>query len=387
MTQPLLSRRRWLQGSLAAGSACCGLGRSAVHAAGGAQILDLRTISPQPDLYCGWPTVARLTSGRLMVVWSGGREGHVCPFGRVDAMTSDDEGETWTWPRTLLDSDLDDRDAGLLETARGTLLVSTFTSNAYLAPLDKARREGAWNADRLSAWERTHRRLTDEQRRQELGTWMIRSTDGGRTWSPRYDSIVNSPHGPIQLRDGRLLYPGKQLWTEEKRIGVAESDDDGATWRWLAEIPPREGDQVLQYHELHGVETDHGRIVVLIRNHNPANNQENLQTESDDGGRTWSPPRPIGVWGIPAHLLRLRDGRLLMTHGHRRQPIGNQVRVSSDGGRSWSDPVVIYGEAKSTDMGYPSTVELASGDLLTVWYELIPPRSQAVLRQLRWRLS
>jgi len=40
---------------------------------------------------------------------------------------------------------------------------------------------------------------------------MIRSTDGGRTWSPRCSSIVNSPHGPIQLRDGRLLYAGKEL--------------------------------------------------------------------------------------------------------------------------------------------------------------------------------
>ncbi len=32
---------------------------------------------------------------------------------------------------SLLDSAIDDRDAGLLETARGTLLASTFTSLAY----------------------------------------------------------------------------------------------------------------------------------------------------------------------------------------------------------------------------------------------------------------
>ena len=47
--------------------------------------------------------------------------------------------------------------------------------------------------------------------------WMIRSPDGGVTWSARYDCLVNSPHGPIQLSDGRLLYAGKSLWKEPYR--------------------------------------------------------------------------------------------------------------------------------------------------------------------------
>lgn len=389
MLGSLCTRRRWLQSTLAAagGVALAGWPRESRADGDGWRRLDLRTISPQPELYCGWPTVTRLASGRLMVVWSGGREGHVCPFGRVETMISDDDGETWTWPRTLLDSDLDDRDAGVLETPRGTLLVTTFTSTAYVPLLEKGRAAGNWAPERLAAWEAVHRRLSDEQRAKELGTWMIRSTDGGLTWSQRYDSLVNSPHGPFCLRNGRILYAGKQLWRENPRIGVAQSVDDGLTWEWLAEIPPREGDDPRQYHELHGVETDDGRIVVQIRNHNPANNQEVLQTESDDGGRTWSPPRAIGVWGIPSHLLKLRDGRLLMTHGHRRAPIGNQARLSSDGGRTWSPPLVLYGEGNSTDLGYPSTVELASGDLLTLWYELMPPAKRAVLRQMRWRLT
>ena len=35
-----------------------------------------------------------------------------------------------------------------------------------------------------------------------------------------------------------------------------------------------------------------------------------LQTESKDGGRTWSPLRALNFVGYPPHLLRLRDGRL-----------------------------------------------------------------------------
>src|SRR5207237_214001 len=153
-----------------------------------------------------------------------------------------------------------------------------------------------------------HNRLSPERRRAELGQWIIRSTDGGLTWSARLPSIVNSPHGPIQLRDGRLLYAGKQLWTRPKRNGVCESLDDGHTSRWLAEIPTRPGDNKAEYHELHAVETQGGRLLAQIRNHNATNAGETLQSESDDAGKTWSEPHPIGVWGLPSHLLNLRDG-------------------------------------------------------------------------------
>ena len=97
-------------------------------------------------------------------------------------------------------------------------------------------------------------------------------------------------------------------------------------------------------------------------------------------------PRPV-TWGLPSHLLRLRDGRLLMSYGHRRPPYGVQARVSEDSGRTWSQPLVIYGEGSTTDLGYPSTVELTEGTLLSVWYELMPGSPRAALRQARWSLE
>jgi hypothetical protein len=213
---------------------------------------------------------------------------------------------------------------------------------------------------------------------------MIRSTDGGVSWSARYVTGVNSPHGPIQLSDGRLLYPGKELWTGNGRVGVCESLDDGQTWHWLAGIPARPGDTVDNYHELHGVEVRPGSVVVHIRNHNRADSGETLQCESADGGKTWSVPHTIGAWGLPSFLMRLRSGELLMTYGHRRVPFGNQVRLSRDGGRTWSDPLIISGDGVSGDLGYPSTVQLEDESLLTVWYERMQGSPRAVLRQARW---
>jgi hypothetical protein len=385
MLNPRISRRLALKSTLAwAGAAI--LPRSA-RAESHAEILDTRVISRQFDLYHGWPTLARQRNGRLLLVWSGGREAHVCPFGRVDWMTSADGGETWNWPRTLLDSAIDDRDAGVLETARGSLLVTTFTSLAYESTLKQAEKNGNWSDEDLERWQAAHNRLNARQREQELGTWMIRSTDGGLTWSQRYDCLVDSPHGPIQLSDGRVLYAGKQLWRADPRVGVAVSDDDGVNWNWLAEIPARNGDNPDDYHELHAVEAADGTLIAQIRNHNANNRQETLQTESTDGGQTWSEPHSIGVWGYPSHLLRLDDDRLLMTYGHRRAPIGNQARLSSDHGRTWSEPILISTDATSTDLGYPTTVQRDDGVLVTVWYEKMADHPRAVLRSALWRLS
>jgi hypothetical protein len=357
------------------------------------KILETKIISHQPENYHGWPTLAGRKNGQLLLVYSGGREEHVCPFGRVELMVSSDAGGTWGWPQVLLDSAIDDRDAGVLETARGSILVTTFTSLAYAERLlDKVVKKipgepGAWPPDKLKRWQAAHERLSAEQRQAELGQWMIRSTNGGVTWSARYSCIVNSPHGPIQLADGRLLYAGKELWTGQRRNGVCESKDDGQSWQWLAEIPTRAGDANQQYHELHAVETGPGKIIAHIRNHNPANNNETLQTESADGGKTWTMPHPIGVWGLPAHLLRLRSGDLLMTYGYRRAPFGNQARLSDDAGKTWSEALTLSADGASGDLGYPSTVELTDGTLLTVWYELVKPSSRAVLRQARWKIE
>ena len=148
-----MDRRTFLEStSIAAGAVACGASGSVSP-----RTTESRTISHQAALYHGWPTVARRANGELLLVCSGGRQRHVCPFGRVELMTSRDEGESWTWPRVVLDGVLDDRDAGVLETSKGTLLVTSFSSLAYVPGFERM-------SPKPAAWAAAHARGTAQQR-------------------------------------------------------------------------------------------------------------------------------------------------------------------------------------------------------------------------------
>ena len=70
-------------------------------------IEDIRVISWKPPLYHGWPTLIRRKNGELLLAFSGGRESHVCPFGRLELMRSKDDGRTWGWPQVIYDGPIE----------------------------------------------------------------------------------------------------------------------------------------------------------------------------------------------------------------------------------------------------------------------------------------
>jgi hypothetical protein len=98
-----------------------------------------------------------------------------------------------------------------METSKGSILVATFTSLAFESILEEAEvrkpdDRQAWSKEKLERWRAARDRIGKEQRQKELGVWMIRSTDGGVSWSARFNCLINSPQGPIQLAGDRLLY-------------------------------------------------------------------------------------------------------------------------------------------------------------------------------------
>ena len=125
MESKRIRRRNFLKTSTAATAALATM--PAVKAAPTAKILETKVISQLPAYYHGWPTLARRKSGELLVVCSGGREDHVCPFGRVDFMRSvDGGGNVDVSKNRSRRPNRRSRCRGVVETAKGSILITTF---------------------------------------------------------------------------------------------------------------------------------------------------------------------------------------------------------------------------------------------------------------------
>jgi len=347
--------------------------------------------------YFGWPTVARMENGTLVAAVSGLRNAHVCPFGRNVICTSGDDGRTWTSPRVANDSPLDDRDTGVVSLGAGRLLISWFTT-------DNRGYEGRAEGDQLERWREGYARITDENAPRWVGAWIRTSDDGGESWNAPVRVPLTTPHGPIRLQSGDLLFFGKEFLVNmegfsagQGAIAAMKSIDEGRTWEKLGTVPLYEGTVEGNYHEAHVGETPDGKLVGLIRleNSRSAGAIEDLglihfslmQTISEDGGRTWSPAEPLGFHGSPPHLLCHSSGALVCVYGFRQEPYGQRAMISRDSGKSWDYDYILRDDGPDSDLGYPSSVELDDGSLLTVYYQ--KPSSmqdKCSLLWSRWRV-
>ena len=91
---------------------------------------------------------------------------------------------------------------------------------------------------------------------------------------------------------------------------------------------------------------------------------------SDDNGVTWQEPQPVTEKNeINGHLIRLNDDRLLLTYGVRvNGRRGVCAKLSRDAGHTWGDPLRLAHTVDEGDCGYPSSVQLPGGAIVTAWY-------------------
>ena len=348
-----------------------------------------KPICKEPEDYVGWGTLARRADGELLVVFSGKRETHWCPYGVNEMIRSTDGGETWSEPEIINNTPLDDRDTGLVVMRSGTMVMSWFTGAGWQ---DLDQYKDRVDESTINAWERHYKKIGRETIERWDGTWTRRSTDGGSTWEAAVFSTASSPHGPVELHDGSLLYVGTQKPSGDRQLVAMKSTDEGQSWNLVGNIPvPDEHKEKMPYGEPHAVEVEPGRIVSLWR-HVPRDRPNEAfmqQSESDDGGRTWTVVHPTPMWGYPPHLIKLHNGDILATYGIRRHPYGQRACLSYDGGVTWDieNEIILRDDAPNGDLGYPSTVELEPGELYSIYYQIDQPGEKPGFLATRWSLS
>lgn len=386
------------------------------------QILDQpRVICSNRDSihnYFAWPTVARLPGGALAMAASGLRVKHVDPFGKGILCYSFNESKTWTAPAVVLDTPLDDRDCGLvvfgenvmltsfnnrISTQRGWLETETDHEIGKLSPDSGIRNYSSGSTDAQKAYMAGYLNYVDEEKAEAafLGSTYRISRDGSFTFGPVEKAPVTAPHGPAAAPDGTLYYVGNPFGSTH-----SESDlqcwrmESGGQFRYLSDIP-----NIPELHcgkkliscEPHAVMLPSGKLLVHIRVQAPYGGENFTpyftlwQTESTDGGVTFSPPHRLSdddTLGAPPHLLRLSDGTLITVFGYRNPPFGIRAMVSRDEGRTWSQPFVLYDNfGISGDIGYPASVELRDGSILTLFYAHPEPGAPAEILQVIWRIK
>ncbi len=346
-----------------------------------------KNICQNPDSihnYFGWPSVCRLQDGSLMAVASGLRLAHVCPFGKVVAVRSYDDGKTWTSPEIIIDTLLDDRDGGIMAFGERGVMVTSFNNTPEM------------QRKKCPKTTYAHAYLDEVEKRdwrKYLGSTLAVSNDGGKSFSGPYILPISSPHGPCELSDGRILYVG----TLFERGGAPSNLEchvitpDGKS-ELLSRIEDVDPD--LLSCEPHAIQLKNGRIVVHIRVQSIGGSFKGkkftiYQSVSDDLGKTFSTPRQLLAerGGAPAHLIEHSSGALISVYGYRDEPYGIRAMFSRDGGETWeTDRVIVDGEV-SADLGYPASVELTNGDILTVYYSHTSAASPAVIKQVVWNFG
>jgi hypothetical protein len=319
-----------------------------------------------------FPVAVSLKNGDVLAVVRGGAA-HVGVKGRLDLVRSADRGKTWSAPWTAVDEQFDDRNPAMGQLKDGTIVLAYVSASGYDA---------------------TGLRLGKGEERVFDGVYLIFSKDNGKSWSkPVRDAAIHqfysgkglvSPYGKIvQLPGGEVLMAVYFEFFDDRhnQSYLFRSKDGGKTW----------GDPVLlgeHYNETGLAHLSDGRILAAMRSEKGAHL---AIIESADQGRTWSKPVQITADSEhPADLIQLRDGRVLMVFGERNAPRGVHAMISPDG-RTWdkTKQIVLADDAPNGDCGYPSSVEVAAGKVVTLYYQVddlkdVPASSSA--RAVLWNV-
>ena len=351
-----IGRRKFLAGSMAVMGA--GFAAPAAGSSGDSDGPDVVVAENTDGRNVFFATVERTHDGELLVVYYDSPS-HASRDGRISMVRSSDDGQTWSDPEVVIDTELDDRDPSIVQLRDGTLLLNFFRTD--------------WHSDPAEI----------------VSSFVSRSEDGGQTWSDpvRIETEMNGDSdvldGPYQtgwagtsdkiqeLDNGDLLVPlyGTLPDDSQRRASVVRSTDGGHTWPVENEsmIPDEPG---WSFNEPALTQTPDGEVTIMLRAHHGDGSA--YVAYSQDRGETWSMPESTDMYAHASDMLAFGNGMVFHTWGDTsgefgpgRPVVGRVKRPQQD----WTatDQKLLY-DGGPGDQSYPSSVEIAPNQFFTVSY-------------------
>ncbi|WP_339709295.1 sialidase family protein [uncultured Kriegella sp.] len=293
--------------------------------------------------------IARTPGGRLWSAWIGGEDG---PKAFMVAATSDDDGDTWSKPRLVVDGQ-----SPTLPIPRSVII-----GNFWTDPLGRL-------------WLFFDQTLDHYDGRQGLWFSICENPDGD---TPVWSEPVRLSHGavlnkPTVLSNGEWLlpveFPNKSVRNpnlEEvhrdleplRGANVFVSNDQGKTWKRRGNVrfPNPDWDEHMF------IELNDGRIWMLARTKKGV-----MQAFSSDKGKTWSEPSfPTFTHPVARFFIRrLKSGRiLLIKHGEQIDSHKGRSNLSAwlseDEGLTWKGGLIID---EREGISYPDGFQAPDGKI------------------------
>lgn len=329
--------------------------------------------------YVAFPSIVRRPNGDLLVAFRRAPERRTFGDGGIshtDAnsylvlVRSRDQGRTWTREPELIYAHPfgGSQDPCMVQLRDGSILC---TSYAW-APLQPG----------------TFAKLTQPVARSEsfafLGGFLLRSTDGARTWDapiippPCRGEVNHDLFGRLlpaynrgalcEGKDGRLFWVVASTTLtnapDHASTHLLISRDKGRTWDYSC---PVAADPKIQFNETSIYETPKRDLVAFIRTERF--NDHTVIARSKDGGKsfTWA---DAGFQGHPHYALRLPDDRVLLVYGYRHKPFGIRARVLDPECTNTASAreIVLRDDGGNGDLGYPWATMVTKKRALVVYY-------------------
>ena len=352
-----------------------------------------------PFDYNAWPTVAMDDKGVLYTIFSGNRVNHIDTVAKTYLCKSYDNGNTWSLPIVVNDSYLDDRDAGIIYLGNNKFLITYFCTDVdyYFGKWNSLMVRPMSPAEKIMVLGALEVYREVPQKTEDYGSFVRITDDSFNTISKPYKIPVSTPHGPALLHDGSIGYLGKEMHDENSNIKpntlyYFKSEDEGKTFKKISKIPIPEDMDLTQFHEPHVVEYEKDKLFGVYRTHNGKNPDLRITmyfTSSNDGGKTWETLRPSGIDGLPPHLTLLNDGRILLSYTRRNEPNQIEAVISNDGGKTFGETIIVEKLPQHKyegDFGYPASVQLKDGSILTVYYAIYGDDKKPSIMYTKWKI-